>query len=126
MENRGQYIKPRHKILARFLSECANFLKEGKNVSTALIDFPHYYRYNRRMTSPHKANKPWIVHRAYLRLESLLKPGMSVLEFGSGGSTFFLVGKVASILSIEHDQLWFQEIHSQLEVYPEVRKFWFQ
>lgn len=86
----------------------------------ALRDFPAYYTYNRKLIPPFKAAKPWIVHEAFLRLQSLIRPDMHVLEFGSGGSTLFLAEKVSSIVSIEHDPFWYAQIHRELEKYPRV------
>ncbi|RIW12269.1 class I SAM-dependent methyltransferase [Algoriphagus lacus] len=86
----------------------------------ALRAFPAYYSYNRKLIPPYKASKPWIAHFAFQRLKSLIRPNMSVLEFGSGGSTLYLADKVESIYSIEHDPFWFKEIHKELEKYPSV------
>lgn len=118
--NTIQYIKPAYKILGRFVSECFHFIKTGNGISSALADFPAYFRYNRKLIPPYMASKPWIVHRAFLDLESKIRPDMQVLEFGSGGSTLYLADKVASIYSIEHDEKWFDQIHNELEKYANV------
>lgn len=114
------YIKPSYKILGRFLGECLSYLKAGKDIGMAIRAFPAYYSYNRRLIPPYKAAKPWIAHFAFKRLESLIRPNMSVLEFGSGGSTLYLADKVASVYSIEHDPIWYAEIHKKLEKYSSV------
>lgn len=115
-----QYVKPLLKIVARYTAECFNYLVSGKSIGMALRGFPAYYTYNRRMIPPFLAAKPWIAHYAFKRLESLIKPEMSVLEFGSGGSTLYLADKVASIYSIEHDPDWYRVIYSALEKFPSV------
>ena len=115
-----QYVKPIPKIVARYTAECFNYLMSGKSIGMALRGFPVYYLYNRRLIPPFQAAKPWIVHYAFKRLESLIKPEMSVLEYGSGGSTLYLADKVASIYSIEHDPHWYKMIHTALEKFPTV------
>ncbi|WP_111672176.1 O-methyltransferase [Algoriphagus litoralis] len=118
--NQVQYIKPNYKILGRFVSECLKFIRTGQDISLAIKDFKAYFHYNRELVPPYLSSKPWIAHRAYLDLESKIRPDMQVLEFGSGGSTLYLADKVASIYSIEHDEKWFTEIHAKLKAYPKV------
>lgn len=121
MENSTeQYIKPTYKILGRFLSECFKFIGGGHGVGQPISDFKVYFQYNRRLIPPYLSAKPWICHRAYLRLKDLIQPEMKVLEFGSGGSTLFLANKVESIFSVEHDKKWFEMIHGQLGSYSHV------
>lgn len=102
----NSYLKPPYKIVARFASECYRYSKKGENLLSAILDFPAYYRYNRKMKMAIEAQLPWISHRALLRLEEIIRPEMSVLEYGSGGSTLFLANKVKMLISIEHDQSW--------------------
>lgn len=104
--NKISYIKPTHKIVARFASECFKFLKRGENILPSLLDFPVYFRHNRRMKMALDAGLPWISYRALQRLNEIIRPEMSVLEFGSGGSTLYLASRVASLTSVEHDQSW--------------------
>jgi hypothetical protein len=50
---------------------------------------------------------PWIPYCAREFLDGLLTPEMRAFEWGSGGSTFYLVERVASVISIEHEwQPW--------------------
>jgi predicted O-methyltransferase YrrM len=61
-----------------------------------------------------KDQAPWIVFSAREWLESHLKSGMSVFEYGSGGSTIYLAKKVRRIVSIDHDKCWYDLIRSYL------------
>jgi hypothetical protein len=107
MENREAITyKPTYKILARFLAEVYHHFKSGNNVFPVLMDFPSYYRYNREKKRTIDLKLPWIAHRAMLRLKEILRNDMSVVEFGSGGSTLFLQHHVAKLTSIEHDKEW--------------------
>ncbi|SMP19903.1 hypothetical protein [Algoriphagus winogradskyi] len=112
------YTKPTYKIVGRYLSEIGKYLGQGKPITEALRGFPAYYLYCRNYKFPNEAELPWINHFAYKKLESLLKPDMNVLEFGSGGSTMFLKNKVKSIYSIEHDGEWFKEVVKNAGAHP--------
>ena len=54
---------------------------------------------------------PWISYPALQFLQDIVKPGMRVFEWGSGGSTIFFARLGCSITSVESSEFW----HSQLE-----------
>lgn len=56
--------------------------------------------------SPIALSEPWITFRAIRALESLVKPGMRIFEFGCGGSTLFFARRGAHVTSVEHDPGW--------------------
>ncbi len=115
------YVTPTAKIVGRFSSETFSYLKSGKNIGMAPEAFPAYYAYNRRLIPTYTASKPWIAHFAFRRFETLIRPDMTVLEFGSGGIMLFFSEKVVSIYSIEHDQVWYRKIHQALQKCPSVQ-----
>ena len=47
--------------------------------------------------------------------ESYLKSDMTVFEYGSGGSTLFFAKRVKTVVSIEHDRLWYDRVCSELD-----------
>jgi hypothetical protein len=49
---------------------------------------------------------PWLGYRAVRRIESVLRPGWSVLEFGSGASSLWLARRCARLLAIENEPAW--------------------
>ena len=53
---------------------------------------------------------PWMSFGAVRYLERFLRPDHFVFEFGSGGSSFFLARRVASVLSVENDPAWHQRV----------------
>ncbi len=57
---------------------------------------------------------PWIPFIAIQFLEAILKPDMSVFEWGSGGSTVFFAQRVARIVSIEHEREWYRKVEADL------------
>jgi hypothetical protein len=50
---------------------------------------------------------PWLTFSATAWLGSYLQPEMRVFEYGSGGSTIFLAGRVGELVSVEHDPDWY-------------------
>ena len=50
---------------------------------------------------------PWLNFESISFLEGYLKKEMKVFEFGSGGSTLFFSDRVNELVSIEHDQNWY-------------------
>jgi hypothetical protein len=60
-------------------------------------------------------NLPWMSKQANEILVQILDKKDTVLEFGSGRSTFFLSKFVNYVYSIEHDALWFQKVKDKLE-----------
>jgi hypothetical protein len=58
---------------------------------------------------------PWMTFDAIQVLDDHLRPGMRVFEYGSGGSTLFWAKKEATVVSVEHDPLWFGSVHDRLK-----------
>ncbi len=58
---------------------------------------------------------PWLTYRATKWLDSYLKPGMKVFEYGSGGSTVFLAQRVKRVFSVEHSLQWYQVVAETLK-----------
>jgi predicted O-methyltransferase YrrM len=53
---------------------------------------------------------PWITYGALDFIDSRLRPGMRVLEFGAGGSTLFFADRRADLVTIEHAPEWAEEV----------------
>ena len=58
---------------------------------------------------------PWITFSAIDFLKKISHPEMKVFEYGSGGSTFFWASRVKSVISVEHDRLWYDRIKMELD-----------
>jgi len=52
-------------------------------------------------------NRPWLTGSAIQELKKLIRPGMRVLEYGSGGSTIWFGLKGCKVLSAEHKWQWY-------------------
>ena len=57
---------------------------------------------------------PWFTYPMIKCLDKKIKSDMTVFEYGSGNSTFWLSQKVASIISYEHDFSWYNSIKEKL------------
>ncbi|MDP2056339.1 MAG: hypothetical protein Q8K35_01095, partial [Thiobacillus sp.] len=58
--------------------------------------------------SPLYDEVPWITFRAIDWLDTYLKSDMSVFEYGAGGSTLYLAKRVRNVVSVEHDEGFYQ------------------
>jgi len=53
---------------------------------------------------------PWMSYSAAFYLKKYLKPGMTVFEYGTGGSTLFFLNLGCNVVSVEHDPSWLDEV----------------
>lgn len=60
-------------------------------------------------------DKPWMCPNTIRFCQSHLNPTMQAIEFGSGRSTLWFSSRVARLISIEHNPLWYEKIASQLD-----------
>jgi hypothetical protein len=64
--------------------------------------------------SPLYDEVPWVTFRALDWLESYLKPEMNVFEYGAGGSTLYFAKRVQRVVSVEHDQGFYELVRAML------------
>jgi predicted O-methyltransferase YrrM len=57
---------------------------------------------------------PWMAREVIDWLDMILKPNMSVLETGAGGSTIFFGRRARNVLSFEHEKSWRDKIQGEL------------
>jgi tRNA A58 N-methylase Trm61 len=48
-------------------------------------------------------------------LDDRLHRGLKVFEYGSGGSTTFFAGRAGTVVSVEHDRRWIDELAPSLD-----------
>jgi hypothetical protein len=53
---------------------------------------------------------PWVTYSFIDFIKDRLKPEHAVFEFGSGNSTTFYAQRTGIVVSVEHDQEWFEKI----------------
>ena len=74
-------------------------------------DLPYATRWLRSLLPGHSPlydEVPWITFRAIDWLDAYLKPNMRVFEYGAGGSTLFLAKHVQHVVSVEHDEGFYE------------------
>lgn len=82
--------------------------------------FKHWtlrYIINRIIEKRYRALRPelpWLTPQANAFLDTYLKNTDNGLEFGSGYSTIWFAGKLASLVSVEHNSYWHKKISEQL------------
>ncbi|NYZ12825.1 hypothetical protein HL658_09700 [Azospirillum sp. RWY-5-1] len=59
-------------------------------------------------------DEPWWTFTIKERVAALLRPDMTVVEFGAGQSTLWLAPHVGRLLSIEHDPAWWERTRGAL------------
>lgn len=60
--------------------------------------------------------EPWMVPAAVERLDELIQPTWSVLEFGSGASTAWYAARAARVVSLEDDASWYEGVRTLVRV----------
>lgn len=81
-------------------------------------ELPYAWRWLQSMLPGHTPfgdGIPWITFRAMDWLDAYLKPGMTVFEYGAGGSTLYFSTRVARVISVEHDAGFFGVVRSLLQ-----------
>lgn len=58
--------------------------------------------------------EPWLTADAIRRLERFLTPAMRGLEWGSGEGSVWLARRSASLVSVEHNPVWYAKVTERL------------
>jgi hypothetical protein len=58
--------------------------------------------------------RPWITFEATRAIGQVLNSTMKVFEYGTGGSTLFFASRVASVVSVENDPVWFEVMQARV------------
>jgi hypothetical protein len=61
-----------------------------------------------------RPDEPWLTAPAVAILASWLRESDVGLEWGSGRSTLWFAARVSRLISVEHDEVWYRKISSQL------------
>jgi hypothetical protein len=78
------------------------------------LKFPKWYLSLRGAKDPLSDGIPWITYSATNYLNKYLVDHMVVFEYGSGGSTIYLAKRVKEGVSIEHDNIWMENVRKRL------------
>lgn len=95
-------------------------LLNGRVPSANAIMFPGQWRnlgrwyLSRQKDYLLKHRIPWLTFDAVPVIEEFVRPGMNIFEYGSGSSTLWWSKLGASVISIEHDEHWFNVLSSYI------------
>lgn len=73
----------------------------------------YYPRWKRSLmpgASSMRDRKPWLTFPAIDLLHQQALPSHRVFEYGGGGSTLFWCDRVAEVVTVEHDAIWFKAL----------------
>ncbi|WP_343531048.1 FkbM family methyltransferase [Pedobacter sp.] len=68
---------------------------------------------NRQAVDAHNQPIPWVTYSFIDFIKDRLNKNLSVFEYGSGNSTLFYAKHVKRVVSVEHDQAWYNKIVDQ-------------
>ncbi len=68
-----------------------------------------------RPVDEHDHPLPWLPYCAIELLNERIDAVQSVLEFGSGHSTFYFMARVARVTSVEHHAAWLETVRSRVD-----------
>lgn len=74
--------------------------------------FPSWLRSLR--SSPVADRQPWMTYGAIDFLRRQARPELSVFEWGCGGSTLFLSGRVKRLSTVEHEPAWAEDVQKAM------------
>lgn len=92
-----------------FLSELKKHqLKSGLNY------FLRWQRSLKKGASSVRDEQPWITFKTIDYLKKHLQKTDKVLEYGGGGSTLFFVNRVEEVVTVEHNEEWFDILEQMM------------
>ena len=106
-----------HKILFRLVSVLLpqRLRKQLKNFHILSVQYGQYQTIRRSECLNRAGDRiPWYTYPAIEFLDNLDFSQKTVLEYGSGNSSAFWAKRSKSVLSIEHDRVWFDRISTRL------------
>lgn len=89
----------------------------GASPVDVMSNFSDYAQWSQWLVSndsPLDAGVPWMPFSAVRYLDSIVRPGTRVFEYGAGGSTLYFAGRGATGISIEHDEGWARTVSKTL------------
>lgn len=96
-------------------SVASRIARVARHLATHPRHIAPYMRMNPRLASPLELGLPWFAWTAIEFLDRHVQSAMTIFEYGSGGSTFYLACRAASVQSVEDDAGWHARVRQQLE-----------
>ena len=95
------------------------FVKDRSDKFSLLLHLELWFKDRILHLTPMQAGFPWINYPTIQFMHHFACKNMHIVEFGTGGSSFFFLNRGAKLTSIEHDEKWIglvkKKICSRLE-----------
>ena len=128
IEGSPSWLKTSYIFMVRMLKAFLQALGLLKKLDTLAISSERYH-YFRSLLAIHQLDDmiqldvPWWTYEAISEIEKYIqnldhKP--AVFEYGSGASTIWLANRCDKIISVEHDDVWYENLKSKLQKYPNI------
>ncbi|HVP66823.1 MAG TPA: class I SAM-dependent methyltransferase [Anaeromyxobacteraceae bacterium] len=93
-----------------------NLLRDHTLARIAKLFSPRYLRSKAALVAFETLHPdlPWFTRDAIEKLERWLRPTFRGLEWGSGRSSQWLASRSASLVSVEHNPLWYERVRASL------------
>jgi hypothetical protein len=99
--------------ILHFLKEYCRALFKGNFPS--LSAFRYYSKWKALLNKdPLSSKLPWITFEAIEFIDKNISKSHRIFEYGGGASTLFFLSKVAEVVTVEHDQQWFQMLKEKI------------
>lgn len=110
------YIKKSYWLAIKYFVNQLKFtIQKKKPIFPAIKYFFYYMRVNTNLpVSSYEKGLPWISYGSLKFLEKKINKEMKVFEFGSGGSTIYFSKNVNQVVSVEHNQEWYNLLKMKL------------
>ncbi len=78
-----------------------------------LAEIGWFRSYKSSPVDEHGQPIPWVTYSFIDFIKPRINSSHSIFEYGSGNSTWFYAAKAGSVLSVEHDESWYEKIKSR-------------
>lgn len=85
--------------------------REKREINTLLSAIKHFSRWRKSFNFEDLTDVPWLNFDVTDFLKKWLRKDMTVFEYGSGSSTIFFANRTKLVVSIEHDEHWFNKMN---------------
>jgi len=102
------------KYLAEFLAQLRLYPFSFELWRSVFL-FPIWKKYLSSSNKTLQDELPWITFTSISYLSKLIDKNSQAFEYGSGGSTIYLAKRIRNLTSIEHDELWYRKLLTQVK-----------
>ncbi len=91
-----------------------NLVQKSSEKFSLKLHLVLWYKDKLLRRSPLEAGFPWINYSVIQFLHHFINPKMRILEFGAGGSSIFFLNRKVNLFSIEHEDIWINEVKKKV------------